>query len=43
MKAGSTTVPDAEIWRFSCIDVASGAQKLLAAASAALAASYMMA
>ena len=37
---GATTAPAAEKWRFQCI---SGAQKLVAAATAALAASYMMA
>jgi hypothetical protein len=37
---GATTAPAVEKWRFQCI---SGAQKLVAAATAALAASYMMA
>lgn len=38
--AGATSAPAAEKWRFQCI---AGAQKLVAAATAALAASYMMA
>ena len=38
--ADATVAPTPETWRFQCI---SGAQKLVAAASAALAASYMMA
>jgi len=40
LPAGATVAPAAQTWRFSCI---SGAQKLVAAATAALAASYMMA
>jgi len=40
LPAGATVEPVPETWRFQCI---SGAQKLVAAATAALAASYMMA
>jgi hypothetical protein len=40
LPAGATKAPTAETWRFQCI---SGAQKLFAATTAALAASYMMA
>merc|ERR1712072_1409332 len=40
LPAGALAAPTPETWRFQCI---SGAQKLVAAATAALAASYMMA
>jgi len=40
LPAGAIVAPETELWRFQCI---SGAQKLVAAATAALAASYMMA
>jgi hypothetical protein len=40
LPAGATAEPTPETWRFQCI---SGAQKLFAAATAALAASAMMA
>jgi hypothetical protein len=40
LPADATVEPSPETWRFQCI---SGAQKLVAAATAALAASYMMA
>jgi hypothetical protein len=40
LPAGATAAPSKQVWRFNCI---SGAQKLAAVATAALAASYMMA
>jgi len=40
LPAGATSAPSKQVWRFNCI---SGAQKLAAVATAALAASYMMA
>jgi len=40
LPAGATVAPTVQTWRFTCI---SGAQKLVAAATATLAASYMMA
>jgi hypothetical protein len=40
LPAGAAVEPTPETWRFQCI---AGAQKLVAAATAALAASYMMA
>jgi len=40
LPTGAVAEPTTETWRFQCI---SGAQKLVATATAALAASYMMA